>query len=326
MTAKAERKRALQDRIRAERRAVLVVNTRSRRGAQGYSGAKRLLAEQGFTLDAAYPVRDPARLQEVVRGAVEAGHPLVIVGGGDGTLSSVVDLFADRDVVLGLLPLGTANSFARGLNLPLSLDGAIKVIAAGSVADVDLARVNDDYFVNTAILGLAAVVARSTPHSLKKYLGKGSYVLVGAATFLSFRPFRVRITSGGRRTDYDALQVLFANGQYLGGVLVAHNASPESRTVLVQIVTGRNRWSLVRAWWAAVIGRRPDPAVVEEIFVEDALIETEPLQYVSIDGEVAARTPVRLTVAREALMLMVPAAFDDQDDWPTVQPIQENTK
>jgi YegS/Rv2252/BmrU family lipid kinase len=307
MTAQVARKQALQARIQAERRAVLVVNTRSRQGALAYRQAKELLAQRGIALDGAYPVRDPARLQEIVRGVVEAGHALVIVGGGDGTLSSVVDLFADRDVVLGLLPLGTANSFARELDLPLALEGAIDVIAQGRVADVDLARVDGDYFVNTATLGLAAVVARSTPHVLKRYLGKAGYVLVGAAKFLAFRPFRVRVTEGARQREFDALQVLLANGRYLGGVLVAGNASPESRSVLVQVITGRSRWNLVQAWWAVVTRRPLGPAIAEEFTVTDALIETEPRQYVSIDGEVAARTPVRLTVAREALMLMVPS-------------------
>lgn len=326
MTAQAKRKQALQARIQAERRAVLVINTRSRRGALAYRQAKELLARRGITLDGAYPVRDPARLQEIVRGIIEAGHALVVVGGGDGTLSSVVDLFAGRDVVLGLLPLGTANSFACGLDLPLTLEGAVDVIALGRVADVDLARVDGDYFVNTATLGLAAVVARSTPHVLKRYLGKAGYVLVGAVKFLAFRPFRVCITEGARRREFDALQLLLANGRYLGGVLVAASASPESRSVLVQVITGPSRWNLARAWWAVATRRPLDPASVEEFTVTDALIETEPRQYVSIDGEVAARTPIRLTVAREALMLMVPAAFDDSDHAQPTPSIQENTR
>ena len=62
----------------------------------------------------------------------------IIVGGGDGTISSVVDAFAYRATVFGLLPLGTANSFARSLEIPLDLEGAVDVIAHGKVADVDL--------------------------------------------------------------------------------------------------------------------------------------------------------------------------------------------
>jgi YegS/Rv2252/BmrU family lipid kinase len=308
-----ERKQRLQARIDIERRAVLVVNTRSRKGAFAYRRAKELLVRYGYTLDAAFPVRDPARLPEVVQGLVEAGHRLIVVGGGDGTLSSIVDLLAHREVALGLLPLGTANSFARELGIPISLEAAIEVIAQGRVADVDLALVNGDYFVNTATLGLAPAIAKSTPHGLKKYLGRTAYLIVGAVKFLSFRPFRVRIVEGGRRMEMDALQVLIANGRYLGGIVVAHDASPESRSVLVQIVVGDSRWNLVRAWWAAAIGRRPDPGTVAEFATSDAVIETEPRQYVSIDGEVAAQTPIHLTVAREALNVIVPAAFDDRD-------------
>jgi hypothetical protein len=66
--------------------------------------------------------------------------------------------------VLGLLPPGT---------------DAVEVIASGRVANVDLARVGDDYFVNTAVLGLPAMVARSTPHALKNYFGKAGYAFVG---------------------------------------------------------------------------------------------------------------------------------------------------
>src|SRR5690242_18809603 len=101
--------------ISGERRAVLVVNTRSRSGRDLYADAKRLLTRAGLRIDAAYPVRDPVRLPEIVQGAIAQGHKLIIVGGGDGTISSVVDCFAHRDTVLGILPLGTANSFARAL-------------------------------------------------------------------------------------------------------------------------------------------------------------------------------------------------------------------
>ena len=64
-------KAELEEAIRRERRAVLILNTRSRRGAQAYGEAKRLLGESGFTLDASYPVRDASRLREVVAQALD---------------------------------------------------------------------------------------------------------------------------------------------------------------------------------------------------------------------------------------------------------------
>lgn len=308
------RKAALEQDIKTARRAVLVVNTRSRRGGRAFAEAKRRLVDAGLTLDAAYAVRHSERLPEIVRDLIALGHKFIVVGGGDGTLSSVVDEFAYADVVFGLLPLGTANSFARELAIPVALEGAVDVIASGKVADIDMLMINGDYFLNTATLGLAPAIAMSTPHLLKKVVGRLAYAITGAIKFITFRSFRVRIVEGERQRHFDALQLLIANGRFLGGVVVAQDANPESRRATIQIVHGPNRRNLVRSWWSVARGRRPDPAIVSEFCVGDAVIECEPRQYVSIDGEVAAQTPIHLAIAHEALNIMVPPGFDDSDD------------
>lgn len=82
-------------------------------------------------MTASYPVRHSVRLTEVIQEAIARGNKLIVVGGGDGTLSAIVDYFAYQNVVLGLLPLGMGNSFARSLGIPLSLEGSIGVITNG---------------------------------------------------------------------------------------------------------------------------------------------------------------------------------------------------
>jgi Diacylglycerol kinase catalytic domain len=103
-------KQMLQQRIEAERSAVLIVNAHSRRGEALFEAARDALRRRGLTVSSAYAVRDPVRLPDTVREAIASGSPLVVVGGGDGTISSVVDYFAEHDVVLGILPLRTGNS------------------------------------------------------------------------------------------------------------------------------------------------------------------------------------------------------------------------
>jgi diacylglycerol kinase family enzyme len=77
---------------------------------------------------------------------IAKGRKFIILGGGDGTISSVVDHFAYINVVFGVLPLGTANSFARTLGIPLDLAGVIiDVLINGKVANIDLAKINEDY-------------------------------------------------------------------------------------------------------------------------------------------------------------------------------------
>lgn len=310
------RKAALQEKVGRERRAVLVVNTRSRQGAKAYRRAKELLVERGIELDAAYPVRDPARLQEVVGDALRSGSRFVVVGGGDGTLSSVVDHFANRDAVLGVLPLGTANSFARTMGLPLTLEDAVEVIAQTRITDIDLARINHDHFVNTASMGISSMVARATPHWMKRWLGPLAYILVGLYKLRSQRPFHCTIEHDGKVSTFDATQVLIANGRFHGGVLVAPRAHVESGDVLIKVVVGKSLLSLWRAWRAISRDRNPDPAVVRTIRLREGRITTEPKQYVSVDGEVAARTPIDVSVAKAALLVAVPADFNDQSRLP----------
>jgi diacylglycerol kinase family enzyme len=109
--------------------AVLIVNAHSRKGQDLFREASAKLEMSGVRLIAAHAVKDPSTLNETVRGAINDGAPMVIVGGGDGSLSGTVDDVVDRDCVFALLPLGTANSFARTLGIPLDLDGAIRTIA-----------------------------------------------------------------------------------------------------------------------------------------------------------------------------------------------------
>jgi diacylglycerol kinase (ATP) len=116
-------KDALDQRIRAKRTAaVVVVNAYSRQGERLFRRALGGLVQRGMGISASYAVRDPVRLPDIVKEAIASGSGLVVIGSGDGTISSVVGFFADRDVVLGILPLGTSNRFARTLGIPLSLD------------------------------------------------------------------------------------------------------------------------------------------------------------------------------------------------------------
>ena len=135
------------------RRAVLIVNTRARSGASAYEQARQLLARRGFTLDASFPVQDPARIPKLVTDALAEGHSFVMIGGGDGTIGAAVNVLAGKDATCGLLPLGTANSFARSLDLPLDLDAAVEVLATGRTKEVDLGKINDRYFTTAVAIG-----------------------------------------------------------------------------------------------------------------------------------------------------------------------------
>jgi len=203
------------------KRAALVVNTRARQGRQQADHARRLLTAAGVSIAKTYALRSSSRLSAAVGAALDAGCDLIILGGGDGTVSAVVDLLARRHAVLGLLPLGTANDFARTLGIPDDLEGACATIARGKIVDVDLGRADDIYYVNVASIGLGArVITRISPR-LKRIAGTVAYPVAAVRALVGFHPFAATLTfpQGDHppATFPRLVQIGVGNGRFYGG-------------------------------------------------------------------------------------------------------------
>jgi len=287
------------------RTALLIVNTMSRTGAEAFNEARAKLEMTGIKLIDALAIKDPRKLGPAVRKSVSRA-PMVIVGGGDGTLSSAIDFFKDQETVFGLLPLGTANSFARALGIPLTLDGAIEVIANGRPRRIDLGCINGDYFGNSAAIGLSPMIARSVPHNLKKYLGRIGYGLWAAKVGIGFRPFRLTVEDGQTQATAWATEVRIANGGYFGGVELVDDAELDNGQIIVQIVTGKSNRNLLSSWVGNMLRLRNRDQWQAEISARTLRIETEPVMDVTIDGELATKTPITVSIAPRAVTIAAP--------------------
>jgi YegS/Rv2252/BmrU family lipid kinase len=289
---------------------VLIVNAHSRRGRVLFREAVEKLRSVGIELTASWAIRDPAKLVPKVREAVRGGAPMVIVGGGDGSLSCAVDELVDRDCVFALLPLGTANSFARTLGIPLDLDGAIAVIASGRRRRVDLGMIDDDYFANCAAMGLSPMIGEGVPHKLKRYLGRVGYLIWAIWCLVRFHAFRVTVRGDGIDETLWATEVRIANGGHHGGVELIESAEVDSGQIIVQVVTGRRASVLIWDWFSKYFKLPARHRTTREFHATELRIETRPRQRISIDGEVLAKTPVVARVARCAIEVVVPSPTD----------------
>ncbi len=289
------------------RDAVLVVNAHSRRGDALFREARAKLEQAGVNLLAAHAVKDPSKLNETVRQAIAEGAPMVIVGGGDGSLSGTVDDVVDRDCVFALLPLGTANSFARTLGIPLDLDGAVRTIANGKRRRIDLGIVNGDYFANCASMGLSPMIGDTVPHKLKRYLGRFGYLVWAIWCLVRFRPFKLTVDNGQEKRTVWATEVRIANGPYHGGVELVEEAEVDSGELVVQAVTGRSMSRLIWDWVAKFFKLPGRGAAAEEFYGRRLLVDTKPRLKISIDGEVLTKTPAVVEVAQRAIEVVVPA-------------------
>ena len=288
------------------KQAILIVNAMSRKGEEAFAEACEKLSAAGVELIESHAVKEPEKLDGLIKSAISRA-PMVILGGGDGSLSSNVDHFVGQDTVFAVLPLGTANSFARTLGLPLDLDGAIDVIANGERKRIDLGRIDGDYFANAAALGLSPLIADTVPHALKRWLGMVGYLIWAARSAFRFRPFRLRITlEDGSCEKCWATEARIANGRYHGGVELVESQELDSGVIVVQAVTGKSVFGLAWSWFSTLFKLRRRAQTTTEWRGRKLRLEARPNQKISIDGEIAAETPLDIEVARGAIEVAAP--------------------
>ncbi|WP_119070751.1 lipid kinase [Rubrobacter indicoceani] len=294
-------------------RAALVVNTRSRTGRDAFRVAEERLVEFGVRLEESFAVDDPGRISEVVTGLLgsKEDYGMIVLGGGDGTVSSTVDHLVSSEVVLGLLPLGTANDFARTLGIPTDVGEACRTIAGGKLVDVDLGIAGGNYYVNVASLGLGVGVTQALSPGLKRRVGALAYPLAAVRAFFDHEPFDARITfPDGDHEPLELtrlLQVAVGNGRFYGGGLaVSPEAGMDDGTLDVYAIELGRRRDLFGVARYMKSGDFIDTDCVHRYRTKHIKIQASPKQKVNVDGEIVARTPEEFRVSKNALRVMVP--------------------
>lgn len=287
------------------RSAAMIVNTKSRHGQDFFDRACARFHGQEMAVDA-HAVEQPDELEATLAKALAKKPELVILGGGDGTISGLVDKLVGKGVTLGVLPLGTANSFARSLGIPLDVDGAVDTILHGRPKRIDLGMINDDYYASTAAIGLSPQIAQTVPHKVKRWFGRMGYLGWASIQFLKFKPFTVIVGEGPTAQRLRAVEVRISNGPFHGGTELVDEAGVASGEIVVQVVKGHVKSRLVRNWAASVLRLEARKEDVVSFRGQSLRVATEPVLPISIDGEVLAMTPVMAKVAPAVIDVMVP--------------------
>ena len=184
--------------------------------------AVRAVRDQGIDLSVCIPWR---RKDQVgfIKKAIKAGVTRIIAGGGDGTLNGVVNALMKKNraqkASLGVMPLGTANDFARGAGVPLNdLTAALHLAATSRATPIDIGQVNGRYFINVVSGGFGAEVTATTPQDLKRALGGAAYTLMGLVKALRLKPHNGRfILPDGTVEEGSMVVMAVGNSRFAGG-------------------------------------------------------------------------------------------------------------
>ena len=241
----------------------------------------------------------------------QRGDEMVIVGGGDGTISAAASALVGTKTKLGILPLGTLNHFARDLAIPADLDEAAALIAKGSVRQVDVAEMNERIFINNSAIGLypLMVVDRDVQ---RKRLGRSkrlAMLVASLRTLARFNHQRLALTVNDEKARVDTPLLFVGNNDYridLGAP--GQRESVEDGELCVMVMRKKTRTGLIAASIRALFNRsRPDDMVNLDA-VERLRVDSRRSQLaVSLDGEVvSAAPPLNYRIRKKALRVVAP--------------------
>ncbi len=293
----------MEEPIATRRRALLLINPHSRRGARSRGVVEASLREAGLAF---LSVTDAADLTASIRRHAK-DVDLVVIGGGDGSLNAALPALLETGLPLGVIPLGTANDFARTLGLPIDEREAGRVIAKGWTKPVDVGEANGQPFLNVASIGLGVDLTRALTRDLKRRWGILGYAFAGLRVLRRLRPFTAFIEHGGRTTVSRTVHLAIGNGRHYGGGMVVHQGARLDDATL-------HAFSLeVDHWWRLLLllpslrkGTHHAWTEVSTMAGEELVVRTRRPRSVNLDGEIKTRTPVTVRVLPRALEVFVP--------------------
>jgi len=237
--------------------------------------------------------------------AVQNNCDVVVAVGGDGTVSEVVNGIKDSKAILGVIPVGTGNDFARALDIPLTFEKALECIFNGKNRRIDLGVVNDKYFINVASVGFDAQVVIETQNIKKSLLGSAAYVFGLFKALMNYSPFDLEIETEDRAIKRQAVLIAVANGIfYGGGMKIAPHARMDDGLLDVCLVNSMTKWNIVRLFPLLFSGKHLFRPEVEYFKVKRINIECEN-GYINSDGEIPGKCPANFKVAADAIRIIV---------------------
>lgn len=228
---------------------------------------------------------------------------LVVVCGGDGTVNYVVNAMKSTglDPMLGVIPAGTANDFARALGMDSTILGAAHQIANGSVRRVDCGKANDKYFVNILSFGVLTTTSQHTSNIAKHLIGKLAYLRTGMIDLLDLHHIPLTLRYNGEELKVDAAMFLTFNGNSAGQFKLAPQSNIEDGKLDILILDYDNR---VRTCWNMMNYLiNHESGAVRHLQCERIELDCNIDEHTDIDGQPGPRMPLRIECLAGALKI-----------------------
>jgi diacylglycerol kinase (ATP) len=291
-------------------RAILIINPAS--GGGDRAGEIRELAEAHPWIEIR-EARAPGDIEKLTRAACEEGHDTVLVAGGDGAVSAVIDGLAGcpPGMRLGIVPAGTGNDFAGGLGIPPDPERALEIIAAGRTVRADVMRLRKGSkevtrLLNAASGGLSSALDEKMDGDMKSRWGRLAYLVAALRSLADVTMHDVVVDLDGEPVRARACAVIVANGPRAGGQELVSPADITDHFLDVVIVTAETfaERALLAAAFLAGTHLQAEGIIFRR--AKRVRIDASPSMAFHGDGEDIGETPLELELVPSAVEVLVP--------------------
>lgn len=236
-------------------------------------------------------------------------YELVISLGGDGTLHEVINGLGaiKKPPIVGVLPGGTCNDFARGLNMPIKLEDAAGVIIKGQTKDIDIGKVNNRYFTNFVGTGLITDISENVNPNTKNIMGRISYYTSAIRSMSDRKPFKFTLKTEKEKIKDSAAMVIIVNGNHVGSKCVPVKSISMTDGYFDVFILYDTGLSLIMRYltnseqFEEKIGENQ----IKHIKAKEIKLETKERLSLDTDGEVYLKTPIKVNVCKNKLKFIV---------------------
>lgn len=240
--------------------------------------------------------------------AVERGYDIIIAAGGDGTLHEVVNGMSEKPhrPMLGILPVGTTNDFARALNIPKNWEQACDIINLQYTTDIDIGKVNQRYFINILGGGSMTELTYEVPSKLKTMIGQLAYYMKGLEMLPRLHPIELRIKSAEVEFHDEVMVFLVSNSHSVAGMeKLSPGAILNDGLLDVLILKKCNLAEFLRIMTLVIRGEHlGDPHVVHFQTRQLDIFSPDHVQ-LNLDGEYGGTLPVTVNTLKSHIRVIV---------------------
>jgi diacylglycerol kinase (ATP) len=281
------------------------------KGIKVWKKVEKLLEEKQVNYQVRF-TEHPKHAVEIVKELSSETCDAVVAVGGDGTIHDVANGLIDSNIPIGIIPAGSGNDLARALDIPMDYKKAFERILIGKKRKMDVGKIGEEYCITVTGIGFDGKVAEVNNASKYKdllnfiRLGDLSYGLSVLHVLFKYRPVNVQLKVDGKTLDFSNVWLIaIANTpNYGGGIKICPDACYHDGLFDICIVHSITKWDLLRTFPKAYKGKHASHPGVTMIKGKQVEVTSEWPMIVQSDGEVLTKTPVNVTIQKEALLII----------------------